>query len=58
MAASPLSTESALALTQDLLDSYKKENAARKEAMVKAIKMLQREDLVVDDVITVLLEGM
>lgn len=58
MAASPLSSEHALVLSLQTLESYKKENAGRKTAMVDAILMLQREDLVVDDVITVLLEGM
>lgn len=58
MAGSPLSTEGALELSLKALDSYREEVQGRKTAMVKAIKMLQREDLVVDDVITVLLEGM
>lgn len=58
MAASPLSTEGALELSLKALESYKEEVAGRKTAMVDAILMLQREDLVVDDVITVLLKGM
>lgn len=58
MAASPLSTEGALELSLKALDSYKEEVAGRKSAMAKAIKMLLREDLIVDDVITVLIEGM